>query len=103
MPLFAGSTTPPPTVRVEFDQPAYRRGDTIRFQVLVEGAPLVVAPVEFAGSVTLPGGEVRMVSAAVDVVDGPVFNAFTAVGYRVEQDPYNPSYYVATPEAGEGT
>jgi hypothetical protein len=105
VPLFAGSvsTSPDVLVRVEFDQASYRHGDTIRFQVLVEGASPVVDVVEFTGSVTLPGGEVRPVSTSVDVVDGPVFGPFTAAGYRVEQDPYDPSHYTATPELGEAT
>ncbi|QKW15390.1 hypothetical protein [Verrucosispora sp. NA02020] len=87
-------------MRVEFDQAVYRRGNTIRFQVVVEGAPSVTTPVEFVGSVTLPGGELRPVTASVNVTDGPIFGAFAAAGYEVTQDPYDPSRYTATPESG---
>lgn len=98
MPLSTGMQGAAVSVHLEFDQPAYRPGDTIRFRVVVEGEPTSVTRDEqFTGTVTLPGQPPQEVSGTAQVVDGTVYGPFTADNYTVAQDPADPSQYTATP------
>ena len=85
-----------PTVEIVFDKPAYAADEPVTGRVVVtDGLP--TEDVYVTASVTADGVPVTATAVTAVVVAPVTYDRVTAPGYRVTQDPDDPSRFVATP------